>query len=250
MGENDRLLTILTPENGLIKAIAPGSRKINSSLGGRSNLFVTNQLLIARGKSIDKIIQAETIITYPHLTSSLGQLAISQYLGELVLSQSLNGHPQPEIYQILHHHLQLIEELRVTSTENLLKHLNQGILQILILAGISPQINHCCVSKKSISAEELINSISIPFSIDNGGILTPDIMNIDPTVKISHKISPLELYLLQSLQDLSPETNPFKQIITSTELEKGWRRIEHLFRDYIYYHLGINIRSASLITSL
>ncbi len=36
MGEADRLLTILTREFGLIRAVAMGSRKHNSSLGGEA----------------------------------------------------------------------------------------------------------------------------------------------------------------------------------------------------------------------
>ncbi len=38
-GEADRLLTILTAEYGLIRAIAPGARKYKSSLRGRSELY-------------------------------------------------------------------------------------------------------------------------------------------------------------------------------------------------------------------
>ena len=52
-GESDRIVTILTREFGLIRATAPGARKHLSSLGGRSGMFVVNQLLIAKGRSID-----------------------------------------------------------------------------------------------------------------------------------------------------------------------------------------------------
>lgn len=34
LGETDRILTILTPDSGLIRAVAPGSRKHQSRLGG------------------------------------------------------------------------------------------------------------------------------------------------------------------------------------------------------------------------
>jgi DNA repair protein RecO (recombination protein O) len=34
MGETDRLITVLTPEFGLVRGIAPGSRKHKSRLGG------------------------------------------------------------------------------------------------------------------------------------------------------------------------------------------------------------------------
>ena len=60
MGEADRLLTILSPEQGLIKAIAAGSRKPKARLGGRTTLFVVNELLLASGRNFQRIIQAET----------------------------------------------------------------------------------------------------------------------------------------------------------------------------------------------
>ncbi|MDB9379435.1 DNA repair protein RecO, partial [Nodularia sphaerocarpa] len=58
LGESDRIVTILTREFGLIRAVAPGARKQNSSLGGRSGMFVVNELLIAKGRSLDRITQA------------------------------------------------------------------------------------------------------------------------------------------------------------------------------------------------
>jgi DNA repair protein RecO (recombination protein O) len=63
-GEADRLVTILTPEYGLLRVVAPGARKPKSSLGGRSGIFVINQLLLARGKSMDRITQAETLLSH------------------------------------------------------------------------------------------------------------------------------------------------------------------------------------------
>ena len=76
IGENDRLVTILTREYGLIRAIVPGARKPNSSLGGRSALFVVNNLLIVKGRSLDKITQAQTVITYKKSIGDLGKLAV------------------------------------------------------------------------------------------------------------------------------------------------------------------------------
>jgi DNA repair protein RecO (recombination protein O) len=103
IGENDRLVTILTSEYGLIKAIVPGARKSNSSLGGRAALFVVNNLLIVKGRSIDKMTQAETVLTYKKSLGDLGKLAASQYLAEIVLAQALSDHPQAELYLSLIH---------------------------------------------------------------------------------------------------------------------------------------------------
>ena len=111
IGENDRLVTILTREHGLIKAIAPGARKSNSSLGGRSAIFVVNSLSIAKGRSLDRITEAQTLNTYGGLSGDLGKLAASQYLAELVLAQALSEHPQEELYQLLLLHLGRLNDL-------------------------------------------------------------------------------------------------------------------------------------------
>jgi DNA repair protein RecO (recombination protein O) len=86
IGESDRVLTVLTREFGLIRAVAPGVHKQRSTIGGRSELFVVNELLIAKGRSLDKITQAETVQSHPGLSRNLGKLASAQYLAELALS--------------------------------------------------------------------------------------------------------------------------------------------------------------------
>lgn len=111
LGEADRIVTILTKEYGIVRAVAPGARKHNSSLGGRSAVFVVNDLLIAKGRSLDKITQAQTIKSYPGLVKDLGKLAASQYLAEIALCQGLSEQPQEELYELLNEHLQRIEEL-------------------------------------------------------------------------------------------------------------------------------------------
>ena len=72
MGESDRVLTVLTREFGLIRAVAPGVRKQRSTIGGRSELFVVNELLIAKGRSLDKITQADTVQSHPGLSATSG----------------------------------------------------------------------------------------------------------------------------------------------------------------------------------
>jgi DNA repair protein RecO (recombination protein O) len=116
LGEADKLVTILTREFGLIRAVAPGARKQNSKLGGRSGLFVVNELLLAKGRSLDKITQAETLESYPGLSKDLSKLAASQYLAELVLCHALSEQPQEELYELLNEHLRRLEQLPKASS--------------------------------------------------------------------------------------------------------------------------------------
>ncbi|MFO0209302.1 MAG: DNA repair protein RecO, partial [Pseudanabaena sp.] len=82
LGEHDRLLTILTKECGLIKAVATGARKHRSAMAGRSGLFVVNDLQISVGRSMDRIKNAEMLQSFVGLGKTLAKLTAAQYLSE------------------------------------------------------------------------------------------------------------------------------------------------------------------------
>ncbi len=176
LGESDRLLTILTREFGLIRAVAPGARKPYSTLGGRSGLFVVNELLIAKGRSLDKITQAETLESYPGLSQDLGKLAASQYLAELVLCQALSEQPQEELFSVFNEHLKRLERLPnttgVASASLVLAHLSHGIFHLLALAGIAPQVQACCLTQHPVKPDFIDPNWQVGFSVAAGGIVS------------------------------------------------------------------------------
>jgi DNA repair protein RecO (recombination protein O) len=172
LGESDRLLTILTQEFGLIRAVAPGARKHNSKLGGRSGLFVVNELLIANGRSLDKITQAETIESYPALSQDLGKLAASQYLAEMVMCQALSEQPQTELFCLLGEHLQRLEQLPKSSGWLVLAHLSHAIFHLLVLAGITPQVQICCLTGHPLTPDFSSPDWQVGFSVSAGGTVS------------------------------------------------------------------------------
>jgi DNA repair protein RecO (recombination protein O) len=176
LGEADRMITILSPEAGLIRVSAPGSRKSNSKLGGRSGLFVVNDLMIAQGKSIDRISQAETIESYPGLGRDLSKLTAGQYLAEIALHQALTDQPQPDLYYLLTEHLRRIAE---TETDGVLPALAQAIYQLLALAGVAPQVQQCSISNEVLEPDlDLGADWQVGFSIEGGGVISLTALSI------------------------------------------------------------------------
>lgn len=168
MGESDRLVTVLTKENGLIRAIAPGARKHKSKLAGRSGLFVVNDLLFIKGKSIDKLVQAETQRSFPRLSKDLAKLTASQYLAEIVLSQALTGQPQEELYYLLIEHLTRLE---AASKANILPCLAQATFHLLALAGVAPELFRCCLSRSPLTPSLGNPDWRAGFSVSAGGAI-------------------------------------------------------------------------------
>ncbi len=259
--ETDRLLTILTPEYGLLRAVAPGAKKLKSRLRGRTELFVINDLLIIKGRSLDKVIQAETIYTYPALSQDIGRLAAAQYLGEVALYLAVDEQPQVELYELLNEHLRRIEQLK--PQQNVYPVIIQGVFHLLAVAGIAPQVQACCLSNKTLALANLSDRWRGGFSFDSGGVVfarssssekeevTED-SNAAP-IKIEYKINPVELGIFQHLSDRDlPNPHEFmpSHLIRVLSIDSAWLRIEQILRQYIQHHLGKSIRSASLVNSL
>ncbi len=276
LGESDRIVTILTREFGLIRAVAPGARKHNSSLGGRSGMFVVNELLIAKGRSLDKITQAQTLKTYPGLAQDLGKLSASQYLAEIVLCQALSEQPQEELYELFNEHLQRLEALPKTQATAVIAHLAQGVFHLLALGGLTPQVQVCCLTQRPLTPDFTNPNWQVGFSIAAGGTVcleawenlrsqgkkqapflpSPHLTPIASSPKsgyqtvahrqeipvISSRLNATELAMFQQLsQPEIMQVNPAK--------DYGWLSVEQILRQYAQYHLGRPIRSASLIDS-
>lgn len=249
-GETDCLVTVLTPQWGIVRAIAPGARKQKSRLRGRVEPFVVNELLIVQGRSLDKIIQADTLESYPRLSRDLGKLTASQYLAELVLAVGLSEQAQTELYDVFNEHLRRISEIAQTSPEAILSRLAHGVFHILALAGLAPQVHRCCLTGKSLSTQDRIQ-----FSFEAGGAIAPE--PLDPTKtetvaltrpRIDRYLNDLELRLMQKLT--AADLIDLEDVPETPNFETPWLRVEKILRDYSQYHLDKTIRSATLLDTL
>jgi DNA repair protein RecO (recombination protein O) len=269
--ESDRLLTVLTPEYGLISAVAPGAKKQKSRLRGRCELFVINEMSIVKGRSLDRIIQVETLESYPGLSKNLSKLAAGQYLAELVLGLALSEQPQVGLYELLKEHLKRIEILE--NRENIFARLSQAVFHLLAIAGIAPQVHSCNLSQKSLVANFIELNWQVGFSFDSGGIIDLSELNGDRTPysstsdrdsqlvtentkkilpKIDERLNAIELTLLQqlNLNSLPQIGQILPQQLQENSIDLAWSKIEYLLRNYAQYHSGRLIRSADLVDNL
>jgi DNA repair protein RecO (recombination protein O) len=100
LGEADRIVTLLTRENGQVRAVAKGVRRTRSKFGARLEPFMLVDLQLHRGRSLDIVTQAETLspygeriaTDYPRYTAGTAMLETAERLteeGEPALQQFL-----------------------------------------------------------------------------------------------------------------------------------------------------------------
>lgn len=229
LGEADLLITILTREHGLMRVVAKGARKGNARIGGRTELFVVNDLQLYRGRTLDQVLQAECLRTFPGLTVDLGRLAAAQYLAEGVLQGATEGQPQEDLFELLLEHLGRLER---TSTAHLPARLVHGLYQLLAVSGVAPEVYSCIMSHRPISAE------AAGFSVTGGGLVAKECQ-----VPQDIPLRRLEVEQVIALQLLASE-DLTRASLDWTEL---WVGLERLLRGYIEFHFDRPMRSAQLL---
>lgn len=98
VGENDRLLHLLTKEAGIVVALAKGSRKPGSRLAGASEPLSASKfdLVAARHRSI--VRSAQQTRAWPGLRRDFGKLSAALSLVEIVDRSMPHGCPAPDVY--------------------------------------------------------------------------------------------------------------------------------------------------------
>ena len=108
-GEADRILTLLTPGLGKIKAIAKGIRRPTSRIGGSLEPLTELRLQLARGRSFDVVTQVTMLHAWLGLHDRLEVTATAWYCGELLERSMEERHAAEPLYLLLRRAYELLD---------------------------------------------------------------------------------------------------------------------------------------------
>jgi DNA repair protein RecO (recombination protein O) len=162
LGEADRLLTLFTPAEGKVRAIAKGVRRPGSRKSGHLEPFTRTNVMLARGRELDIITQAEAIDWFPHLRADLERLGTASYVVELFDRFTVQEGPSKSWYELLVAALSQLD-----AGEELDSLTRYYELRLLDLAGYRPELFHCVGCRCEIEPRPQF------FSYADGGVLCP-----------------------------------------------------------------------------
>src|SRR5262245_52113448 len=84
LGEADRIITLYSPTHGKLRAVAKGARRPKSRVGGHVELFTHVNVLVAQGRNLDIISQAEAMRPFGAIRDDLWRATYACYCAELV----------------------------------------------------------------------------------------------------------------------------------------------------------------------
>lgn len=226
-GEADRIITLFTPEHGKIRAIAKGVRRSRSKSAGHLDLFTRCMVLVARGRNLDIVTQAQALEYFPAFRTDLAAAGYAHYLAELLDSFVPDDLPNAQLYALLQTSLRRLNE------EPLPLGIRAFEVALLDLSGYRPELHTCLGCGKQIVPEEN------HFSSALGGVLCPACAGQDPAAM------PISIPALKLLRHL--QTGPERVLTLQSVDARLGREVESRIHEYLIYRLEKRPKSIGVL---
>jgi DNA repair protein RecO (recombination protein O) len=230
-GEADRILTLYTAQTGKLRAIAKGVRRTKSRKAGHLDHLTRTSLLLARGRNLDIITQADTIENFRPMRDDLWRSSHGHYVAELIDSFSVADMGNYPVYALS---VSTLRRLAASPDLDLVTRAFE--LQLLGFTGYRPQLHRC------LACDATIEPAANRFSSRLGGVLCPACSAVDSAAP------GITVPALKAMRNL--QTNEAAMLHVSA-LNEGVRgEIERHLREYITYRLESRPRSVVFLDRL
>ncbi len=236
-GEADRLLTVFTPERGKLRLIAKGARKPTSRKSGHVELFSHSQFLVAVGRELDIITQAETLEPFLPLREDLLRTTYAYYVAELADAFTAERDENRPLFELLRDAFGWLGSAGDGSNDQALALVARYYeLHLLGLVGYQPQLFVCGECKKRLEPE--VNYLSAA----DGSVLCRK-CGYDRVGTVELSVNALKV--LRFLQTRQWETCRLLRLSPASHAE-----VERTMNHYITYHLERKLKSVDFIDRL
>ncbi len=231
-GEADRLITLITPNQGKVVLLAKGARKVTSRKAGHLELFTHVRLQVAKARTWDLITQAETLHAYPRIRESLRRTGHAYYMAELLLRLAPEGEADTALFDLA------LETLAyLNSSNNLLIVSRWFEAHLLRIVGFQPQLYVC-----PACGETLDLNVTNYWAPTAGGALCPR------CGEGREEALPLPPRLLKLMRYLQVHT--FERARTLPVRPELLRELETYMHGYLRAVLERDLRSVAFIRRL
>lgn len=141
LGERDLILTLLADSGRQVRAVAKGARRPGSTLAARCELFCEVDLLLARGRNLDVISQAELVEAPLGASPSYELVAAASAVAETAERSSFEDADDPFVHDITRAALRKLPGLDEAHRELIVA---AYVLKLLSHLGYRPELS-CCV---------------------------------------------------------------------------------------------------------
>ncbi|MXZ47166.1 MAG: DNA repair protein RecO [Chloroflexi bacterium] len=150
-GDSDRIVTLLTPARGKIEAIAKGALRPRSKLAGHLEPMTHVEIMMAHGRTLGIVTQAQTIEPFAALRDDLERLSAGLYLLELADRFTVEEAEADAAYVLL-----LTALLRLLRGDGHQLVVRSFELALLEATGFRPEWQRCAACRSEVTPDRLV----------------------------------------------------------------------------------------------
>lgn len=233
IGEADRILTLFAPGRGKVRVVAKGIRKPRSRKAGHLELFTRTNLLLAAGRDLDIVTQAEIVDAYRPLREDLLRGAYGGYMVELLDRFTPDGEEHDALYDLLRRGLGWACE-----AADLALAARYYELHLLSMAGYQPQLQRC------VECGRMLEPVDQFFSAAGGGVLCPGCGQEAGPSGPGGRL-PLSLGALKLLRYM--QANPYSKVAALNVGSRTHGEVEYVLVRYITLLLERQLKSVEFL---
>ena len=230
-GEGDRILILLTEDQGVVKAAAKAARHPHSRWGARCEPMILADLHLAgRSKNQDilRVTGSSPIEIWPRLRENLLGITTATFLLELSLALLPDREPQPRTFTLA---LKALRALDAGEDPELVRAAFEQ--KALFQAGFTPVLDHCVSCEKPLTSGF--------FAPASGGLLC----KACSAGKRGSELSAVQTKFLRDLRDLD-----LKAIKSQSSALGAARSLQPLIESYMDHVLDRPLKSRRFLDHL
>jgi DNA repair protein RecO (recombination protein O) len=228
LGDADRIVTLLTIGRGKVDVVARGALRARSRMAGHLEPLTRVEVVLAHGRSMDIVTQAQSLDAFLPLHADLDRLSTAMYLVEITDRLTFEEADLHSVYALLHAAL-----VRLARGDGLQLVARTFELALLEATGFRPEWSECLSCGNPVAADEAA------WSAVAGGVFCancraghPDVRAIDSRV----------LRVLRAFQSL-----PYEEAARVRLDPELAGRIEHTMHELMQAVTEREIKSAQFV---
>jgi DNA repair protein RecO (recombination protein O) len=231
LGDTDKILTLYTAGFGKLDVVVKGVRRTRSRLAGHVEPLTQATFMLAKGRSLDIVTQAETIESFQPLRDDLDRLSRALYACEL-----LDRFTEPHAENFGLYRLLLDTLRRLAGRDELDIIIRFYEMSLLDALGYRPELEEC------VACRRRLEPVTNYWTAAGGGVLCPACLPGEFSVR---PLSPNGVKLLRLL--LHARFEDVVRVGVDADLAT---ELERALREYTQWVVERDVRSAGFMDAV
>ena len=139
--ETDKILTVISRQEGCLTVSARGARKQGSPHAAASQLLCRSSMVLSEYRQRLTLREADLTESFPALRGNLEKMALAAYIAEVAAALMPEGQPSPELFDLT------LSALHALSAGRRNRPIIKGAFELaaMCLAGYAPDLGKCSV---------------------------------------------------------------------------------------------------------